>query len=227
MMKNRISWVIGVVATVLVANAAEGTAPLVLWYREPAHAWNEALPLGNGRLGAMVFGEPGADLLQLNESSVWSGCPHDNPRPEVRENLAAVRQLLFANKYAEAEALAEKTMTTPRDPRYGAYQPLGDLRLDLDHRSAEIAEYRRQLDLDRAVATTTFRLGDAQFTRETFCSAADQVLVVRLTCNRPGRLAFRVRLDRPQDATASVLKAATRSCSRVDVRWKVRSFMPG
>jgi alpha-L-fucosidase 2 len=204
-MKNRIGLMTGVIATV-VTMATAGSAELpVLWYREPARTWNEALPLGNGRLGAMVFGDPAADLLQLNESSVWSGCRHDNPRPEVRENLAAVRQLLFANKYAEAEALAEKTMTTPRDPRYGAYQPLGDLRLDFDHRSAEIAEYRRQLDLDRAVATTTFRMGEAQFTREAFCSAAGQVLAVRLTCNQPGRLAFRVRLDRPQDATSSVL----------------------
>lgn len=194
-------------AIVFLVNAATitGAEPLLLWYREPARNWNEALPLGNGRLGAMVFGDPKAELLQLNESSVWSGCRHDNLRPEVRENLAAVRQLLFDGKYSEAEALAEKTMTTPRDPRYGAYQPLGDLKIDLDLPEGKTTDYRRQLDLNRAVATTTFQQGDAKFTREAFCSAVDQVVAVRLTCDHPGRVAMRVRLDRAHDALANLV----------------------
>lgn len=178
--------------------------PLVLWYRQPARTWNEALPLGNGRLGAMVFGDPAAELLQLNESSVWSGCAHDNPRPEVRENLASVRQLLFAGKYSEAEMLAEKTMTTPRDPRYGAYQPLGDLKIEFDLPQGETADYRRQLDLDRAVAVTTFRRGRVRFTREAFCSAVAGVLAVRMTCDPPSHLAFRARLDRSQDCVTHI-----------------------
>ncbi len=138
--------------------------PLVLWYDQPAQKWTEALPLGNGRLGAMVFGDPTKEHLQLNENTVWSGQRHYNPQPEMRQNLPAVRQLLFDGKYVEAQALAEKTMTTPKDPRYGHYQPLGDLHLDFDPWDAPVTGYRRQLDLDRAVATTSFRVGDATFT---------------------------------------------------------------
>ncbi len=188
-------------AVVLLICASAKAEPLVLSYLQPAQQWTEALPLGNGRLGAMVFGDPTKEHFQLNENTVWSGQRHDNPQPELRENLPAVRQLLFAGKYTEAQALAEKTMTTPKDPRYGHYQPLGDLHLDLDSWDTPVTGYRRQLDLDRAVATTSFRVGDATFTREAFASVADQVLVIRLTCDKPGRLSCRIDLGRAKDAT--------------------------
>jgi alpha-L-fucosidase 2 len=183
--------------------------PLVLWYGQPAQKWTEALPLGNGRLGAMVFGDPTAEHLQLNENTVWSGQRHFHPQPELKQNLSAVRQLLFDGKYVEAQALAEKTMTTPKDPRYGHYQPLGDLRLTFDPWGAPVAGYRRQLDLDRAVATISFRVGDATFTREAFASAPDQVIVVRLTCDKPGRLSCRIDLGRAKEATTRVSEAGS------------------
>lgn len=187
--------------TAVVSWAAE---PLTLWYEQPAQKWVEALPVGNGRLGAMVFGNPTNDHFQLNENTVWSGQRHYNPKPEMRENLPAVRKLLFEGKYVEAQALAEKTMTTPKDPRYGHYQPLGDVYLKFDAFEAPVTGYRRQLDLDRAVATTTFRVGDATFTRETFASAPDKVIVIRLTCDKPGQLTGTISLTRTKEATTRV-----------------------
>ena len=169
--------------------------------RAAGQKWTEALPLGNGRLGAMVFGDPAKEHLQLNENTVWSGQRHYNPRPEMRQNLPAVRQLLFDGKYVEAQALAEKTMTTPKDPRYGHYQPLGDLHLDFDPWDAPRDRVSPATRSGPAVATTTFRVGDATFTREAFASVPDQVLVIRLTCDKPGRLSCRIGLGRAKEAT--------------------------
>ncbi len=185
----------------LAAGACAADTHGMLWYDAPALKWVEALPVGNGRLGAMVFSNPTNDHFQLNENTVWSGQRHTNPKPEMRENLPAVRQLLFDGKFAEAQELAEKTMTTPKDPRYGHYQPLGDVFLKSDPFDAPITDYRRQLDLDRAIVTTTFRVGDATFTRETFASAPGQVIVIRLTCDKPGRLSGSILLTRVKEAT--------------------------
>ena len=115
--------VLVLIALCLPVARAAGENQLALWYKAPAANWNEALPVGNGRLGAMVFGDPYAEHFQLNENTVWSGQRHYNPS-EMKQNLPAVRKLLFEGKYKEAEELAEKTMTTkPKDPRYGNYQP--------------------------------------------------------------------------------------------------------
>ena len=176
-------------------------ASLKLEYGEPARKWTEALPLGNGCLGAMVFGGTTNEHFQLNENTVWSGQSYYTPTPQMRENLPAVRQLIFAGKYAEAQALAEKTMTLPKDPRYGNYQPLGDLFLNLEGLETPVTDYRRELDLDRAMATTTFRAGHATFTRQAFASAPDHVLVIQLASDQPGRLSGTLRLTRAKEAT--------------------------
>ena len=194
------SWIVILLLAGPLTIGAQETGLTMLWYRAPARTWNEALPIGNGRLGAMVYGDPAARHLQLNENSVWSGERHFNPAPQVKENLPAVRKLLFEGNYEEAQALAEKTMTTPKDPRYGHYQPLGHLRLAFDPFGGEATGYRRQLDLERAVATVTFRAGDATFTREYFASAPEQVLVARLSCDKPGRLSFKLDLSREKEA---------------------------
>ena len=174
---------------------------LKLWYRQPATNWHAALPVGNGRLGGLVFGGVASDLIQLNEDSVWSGHRFQADEPPVRAHLAEVRELLFAGKPAEAQALVESYMTMKPDPRYGAYQPLGDLRLDFILPDGEVSEYRRELDLDTAVTRTTFRIGKATFTREVFASLPDQVLVVRLTCNRGGRISLKAAMARETGAT--------------------------
>ncbi|MCX6968516.1 MAG: glycoside hydrolase family 95 protein [Verrucomicrobia bacterium] len=169
---------------------------LQLWYRQPAKIWEEALPVGNGRLGAMVFGGVSKERLQLNEDSVWSGHRFYADKPEVRENIPRVRELLFAGKYAEAQALVEKNMTTKPDPRYGAYQPLGDLSLDFDLPAGAVTNYRRELRLDLALARTTFDINGVVFTREVFASAPDQVIVIHLTASKPGMISFQTGLGR-------------------------------
>jgi len=174
-------------------------SPNLLWYRQPAANWNEALPIGNGRLGAMVFGGVSDERIQLNEDTVWAGEKRDRTNPKGLEALPEVRRLLFAGKTREAEALASKTMMAI-PIRMPPYQTLGDLRLRFTGQEGP-SDYRRELDLDSAVVRVTYRSGGARFTREIFSSAVDQVIVIRLTCDQPGRIAFSASLTREQDAT--------------------------
>ena len=149
----------------------------------------------------MVFGRTGSERIQLNEDTIWAGERRDRGNPAAFENLAEVRRLLFAGKPAEAEDLAERTMIAiPK--RLPPYQPLGDLLLRFPGHE-EIDGYIRELDLDSGIARVTYRVGDAVFRREVFASAVDQLLVVRLTCDRPGRICFSASLGRDQDARAS------------------------
>ncbi|MBL0156989.1 MAG: glycoside hydrolase family 95 protein [Bryobacterales bacterium] len=171
----------------MTANAAETLPPRtnVLWYRQPARAWVEALPLGNGRLGAMVFGGVEKERIQLNEETIWVGFERDVNNPIALRNLPDVRRLLFEGKELEATALGSKTLMGVPD-KVQSYQPLGDLILEMPA-AVGAAEYRRELDLDAAVATTTFVAGGVQLTREAFVSAPDQVIVVRVAASKPGR----------------------------------------
>ena len=162
----------------------------LLRYEKPAQKWVEALPVGNGRLGAMVFGGIAGERLQLNEATLWSGGPKDWNNPGARAVLPQVRAAIFAGLYKEAEELCKKM----QGPYTQSYQPLGDLHLDFGG-SATVAAYERSLDLDRAVATTRYRAGDATITREVFASFPDQLIVVRLTADRPGALSFAATLD--------------------------------
>jgi alpha-L-fucosidase 2 len=175
------------------AGSAADPAGPVLFYRQPARAWEEALPVGNGRLGAMVFGGAPAERIQLNEDTFWSGGPYDPTNGEALQHLPQVRQLLREGRYREAQDLAdEKLMGRPRHLQ--AYQPLADLRLALDGHE-QPADYRRELDLDRAVVRVSYRIGDTTFTREVFSSAPDRSLVVRLSADRPTALRLSVALD--------------------------------
>jgi len=173
---------------------------LKLWYRQPARDWNEALPLGNGRLGAMVFGNVKSERIQLNEDTIWAGEQRNRVNPKARESLAEIRRLLFAGKLKEAEALAEQSMiAVPR--RMPPYQPLGDLLIRFDRDDA--SNYIRELDLDTAIASVTYKSGDTTFTREIFVSNTG-VIIVRLTADKPGRIWFATTLKRDQDATTNV-----------------------
>jgi alpha-L-fucosidase 2 len=176
--------------------------PLTLWYRQPATKWeNEALPVGNGNLGAMVFGGVGHERLQLNEHSLWSGRPEVIDSPKTLEALPKVRQLLFEGKYSEAqEAASRDMMLRPRGPA-PAYQSLGDLFIDFDHGDAA-EDYRRELDLDTGIIRIEYRVAGVRYTREMFASLADRVIFVRLEADRPGALAFSVRFEREENAIA-------------------------
>jgi alpha-L-fucosidase 2 len=155
-------------------------SPLTLWYRQPATQWVEALPVGNGRLGAMVFGTPGRERIQFNESTVWTGEPHDYAHHGAYQYLGQIRELLWAGKQKEAEDLGWKEfMSVP--PRQRAYQALGDLEIDFPTVTGPVADYRRSLDLDTGIATVEFTHGGRTYRREVFADYPSNVVVVRIT----------------------------------------------
>ncbi|MGE3616324.1 MAG: glycoside hydrolase N-terminal domain-containing protein [Gemmatimonadales bacterium] len=163
-----------------------------LWYLAPATRWEEGLPVGNGRLGAMVLGGPGEERLALNEETLWSGGPYDPTVPGAHRALPEIQRLVFAGDVERAHDLFGRSMMgIPFEQQ--KYQPLGNLTLHFPgHEGA--TGYRRELDLDRAVATVRYTVGGVTFTREVFASAPDQVIVVRLTADRAGALTFDTRL---------------------------------
>lgn len=177
-------------------NAYFGADLLQLWYDAPANRWTEALPVGNGRLGAMIFGGAAAERLQLNEDTLWTGGPRSYDHPGAAEVLPLLRELLFAGKQKEAEALAaDRFMSIPIRQR--AYQPLGDLHLEFPgHDDAQ--DYRRLLDLNAAVAAVSYTANGVRFAREAFASHPDRAIVVRLSCDRAGKLEFAASLSSPQ-----------------------------
>ena len=161
--------------------------PHLLWYRAPAREWVEALPVGNGRLGAMVFGGVGTERLQLNEDTFWAGGPYNAVNPQALANLPEVRRRLFAGDYAAAEALANaKLMGEPL--QQAPYQSIGSLMIALAGADDDVRGYRRSLDIDRAVAETIFEAGGATWRREVLACPLRQVIAVRLTTDRPGGL---------------------------------------
>ena len=164
--------------------------PSTLWYDRPARFWVEALPLGNGRLGAMVFGGAAVEHLQFNEESLWSGCPRDHTNPTAQLYLPKVRDAVFAGKYDQADQLVKNM----QGPYTQSYLPFGDLFLEFDA-TGEPRDYRRWLDLDSATHHTEYHLGEVRFTRETFISAPANALVLRLTCSQPGGLSFQIRME--------------------------------
>jgi len=174
---------------------------LLLWYDQPASEWTEALPVGNGRLGAMIFGGIGSEQLQLNEDTLYAGSPYDPNNPEALKALPEARRLIFAGKYKDAHDLVgAKMMAQPI--KQMPYEPVGDLKLLFrDHDN--VTNYRRQLDLNTAIATTTYNVGATAFTREIFASPVAQVIVVCLTADRQRQLNFAVTFETPQTATVS------------------------
>ncbi len=175
---------------------------LTLWYRKPATKWEtEALPVGNGRMAAMVFGGVDRERIQLNEETVWDGEYKDRHNPKALEALPEVRRLLFEGKNKEATNLAAKTMMGV-PPKIDSYQTLGDLLLDFPDPDA-VSGYRRELELPSGIARTTYTVDGVTHTREVFASAPDQVIVVHLTADRPGSVNFTARFDR-RDAEMSV-----------------------
>ncbi|QDU89824.1 hypothetical protein Pla175_32200 [Pirellulimonas nuda] len=170
--------------------------PLTLWYRKPATKWEtEALPVGNGRLAAMVFGGIDRERIQFNEESVWDGVPQDPNNPEALAALPEVRRLLFEGKNDEAARLAGRRMMGSPS-RVKSYQTLGDLFLEFSPPAGAVAGYRRDLDLTTGVASVRYRVDGVQYTREVFVSAPDQVIVVRLTADQPGKVSFKARFAR-------------------------------
>ncbi|MBP7053224.1 MAG: glycoside hydrolase N-terminal domain-containing protein [Phycisphaerae bacterium] len=192
-------WVVaGIVVGAWTAGSLTADQPqsdLRLWYDSPATEWTQALPIGNGRLGVMVFGGPAEDRYQLNEDTLWAGQPRDYAHDGAAQYLPQIRQLLFEGKQKEAQDLAmEHFMSVPLGQM--PYQPFGDLRLTLPGHE-QVEGYRRELDLDTAIATMTYRVNGVTYTRQAFASWPDQVIVVRIESDRPGMVAFAAALTSP------------------------------
>lgn len=179
---------------------------LKLWYEQPAQAWTEALPIGNGRLGAMVFGGIERDRLQVNEDTLWAGGPYTQAHPEAAPHLEAVRRLIFEGRYGEAEALSNRYLMG-RPLRQMPYQPAGDIRIDQDIGAEDVRDYRRTLDLTTAIATTSFRVGETTYLREAIATAADGVIVLRLSAHRPGAVSFTLSVTSEQPGGADPASA--------------------
>ena len=177
------------------------TEPLTLWYRKPARHWEtEALPVGNGRMGAMVFGGVDQERIQFNEETVWDGEYVDRSNPDGLKSLPEIQRLLFEGQNGKASSLAKRSMMG-KPERIKSYQTLGDLLLDFPD-AEKVASYRRDLDLTTGIAKVSYQVDGVTFTREVFASYPDQVIVVRLTADQPGKINFNARFDR-RDATYS------------------------
>ena len=186
-------------------HAAETTSPLTLFYTNAAAKWTEALPIGNGRLGAMIFGGVAREHLQLNESTLWAGGPYDPNNTNALAALPEARALVFAGKYDDAAKLiGDKMMATPL--REMPYETMGDLFLDFPTNDAPVENYRRDLDLDTAVASVSYTINGVNFKREIFSSPVDQIIVVRLTADKPGQISFTAGMATPQKVTVNVEK---------------------
>lgn len=184
---------------------SESNAPaekLSLWYRQPAKVWTEALPIGNGRLGAMIFGGIEGERIQLNEDTLWGGSPYNPNNPEALAALPEVRKLVFDGKYKEAENLIQAKMMS-KPIKQMPYQTIGDLRLAFPAPS-NVSNYRRELNLDNAIAKVSYKIGDTTYTREMFSTAVDNVIVIRLTADKKGQISFSASMQTPQKGTVSI-----------------------
>jgi alpha-L-fucosidase 2 len=188
--------------------AAADTNALKLWYRQPAAKWTEALPIGNGHMGAMIFGGTASERIQFNEDTLWKGKPHDYVRDGALEALPEIRRLVFAGKADEAAKLArEKAISDP--VRQMPYQPFGDLRLTFPGHE-NVTDYRRELDLDTALATVTYKVGDVQFFRGAFASYPDRAIFVQIAASKPGQISFTLKMDSPHTNSQARAESAVR-----------------
>ena len=168
-----------------------------LWYKTPAgKTWENAMPIGNGRQGAMIYGNAEKETIQLNEHTVWSGSPNRNDNPMALDSLALIRQLIFDGKRKDAEKTAGRSIITKKS--HGQkFEPVGSLQLTFDGHD-KFSNYYRELDLDRAVTKTSYTVDDVTYTREAFASFPDRVVVMRLTASKPGKLSFAAGFTTPQ-----------------------------
>ncbi|MBN8650034.1 MAG: glycoside hydrolase family 95 protein [Cytophagales bacterium] len=176
---------------------AQSDDGLKLWYNKPSgNQWENALPIGNGRLGAMIYGNVEEEIIQLNEHTVWSGSPNRNDNPEALAALPELRRLIFEGKQKEAEQLANKVIISKKS--HGQmFQPVGNVLLRFDEHK-NYTNYYRELDIEKAISKTTYTVGSVTYTRETLASFSDQVIVVRLTASKPGNISFVAKGSTPQ-----------------------------
>ncbi|MFO7370732.1 MAG: glycoside hydrolase family 95 protein [Bacteroidales bacterium] len=180
---------------------AQDNALMKLWYDHPAAKWTEALPVGNGRLGAMVYGDPCKEVLQLNESTVWAGSPNRNDNPDAKASLAEIRKLIFEGKYKEAQDLANSKVIS-KTSHGMPYQTVGNLKLTFPGHE-KYSNYYRELDLENALVKTKYNVSGTGFSSEVFASFPDQVIVARFIADKPGSVSFSATLDRPSEVSVT------------------------
>jgi alpha-L-fucosidase 2 len=203
-----VAYCIRILVAAATLTSAAATPDSLVWFDTPAKEFTGSLPLGNGRLGAMVFGGVDEERIILNEGTLWSGSPEDANRPDAAQYLPEIRRLLVEGKNVEAEKLVYAHFTCKgggsghargKDLPYGSYQVLGNLRLSFQS-VGEVRGYRRQLDLERAVARVEYEMDGVKYVRETFSSAPAEAIVMRLAASKSGHISFTAKLDRPERA---------------------------
>ncbi len=187
---------------------AQTNAPSTLWYTQPATKWTEALPIGNGRLGAMIFGGVTDERIQFNEDTLWTGHPHDYANTNALAALPKIRELLAAGKNKEAGGFA-KTNFLGTPSRQKAYQPFGDLRLHFSG-ATNVTDYRRELDLDSALASVSYKIGEVTFVRSAYASYPDRAIMLMLYATKPGQISFTLKLDSPHTNSQTRAETGTR-----------------
>jgi alpha-L-fucosidase 2 len=171
----------------------QSSHPLKLWYTHPAGKWVEALPLANGRLGAMVFGDPSKETIQLNEYTLWAGGPNNNLNPEAKSVIPQIRKLIFSGKYLEAQKLTN-AKAGPKGNSGMPYQSAGDLIIQFSHPDTSVTHYYRDLDLEKAVASTSYVIGTTRYSEKVFTSFPDQVIIIHLAARGPDKINCQLRL---------------------------------
>ncbi len=186
---------------ILFKTEAQDISLMKLWYDHPAKKWTEALPVGNGRLGAMIYGDPYKEVIQLNESTVWAGSPNRNDNPDAREALSEIRKLIFEGKYKEAQDLTNSKVIT-KTSHGMPYQTVGNLKMTFPGHE-NYTGYYRELNLEDAIVKTSYTINGIGYTSEVFASFPDQVIVARYAADKPGSVSFSATLDRPAEVNVT------------------------
>jgi len=210
----------------LFASAQDKTSVLKLWYDKPASVWVESLPLGNGRLGAMVFGNPSTEEVQLNEETFWGGSPYNNTNPLAKDSLNEIRKLIFEGKNLEAQQIAGRNISSPRANGM-PYQTIGSLMIKFPGHE-NYTDFYRELDLERAIASTVYKINGVEYKRETFTSFTDQLVIIRLTASEKNKISFEANIATPnKNKTNSIYNGMLRmdaiSSTHEGIEGKVRS----
>ena len=182
--------------------SAQSNSLLKLWYNQPGKQWVEALPVGNGRLGAMIFGDPSKEQIQLNESTIWAGSPYTNANPKSLKALPVIRKLIFDGDYEKAQGMANKDIIS-QTAQGMPYQTVGSLYLHFPG-SEKYTDYYRELNLENATASVRYKVNGVTFKRVIFASFPDQVIIVRLTADKPGKINFTASMNSPEKVVVSI-----------------------
>ncbi len=188
--------------TLVSAAFAQEKSLLKLWYNEPAKQWVEALPVGNGRLGAMIYGNPENEVIQLNENTVWAGSPNRNDNPDAKAALPEVRKLIFEGKYKEAQDIINEKFIS-KTSHGMPYQTVGNLNLKFQGHE-NFTDYYRELDLEKAVASSRYTANGVKYETSVFSSFPDQVIVAQIKADKPGAVTFSTTMNRPKPSQVEV-----------------------